>query len=63
MDQNEPDMEDCTVNSVRGWFNSLVLFGIIGYILKKNGIQGKMIEQGFPVIMFGCAENSETGIY
>ena len=56
-------MEDCTVNSVRGWFNSLVLFGIIGYILKKNGIQGKMIEQGFPVIMFGCAENSETGIY
>ena len=42
VDQNEPSMEACTVNSSMNWFNCLVQFGIIVYVAKKDKIKGKI---------------------
>ena len=63
MDQNEPDMEAWTENSVRDRFNCLLEYVIIGYITKKDKIKGKMIVQGFITIMVGYAANLATGTY
>ena len=42
VDQNEPSMEACTVNSSMNWFNCLVQFGRIGNVLKKIRSKSKL---------------------
>ena len=60
VDQNEPDMEYWTGNSVENWFNRLMKFERIGYVAKKGKIKGKITEQEFPAIMVVYVENSAT---
>ena len=56
-------MEAWTGNNVMNWFNCLLQFGRIGYVVKKDNIKNKMSEQGFTEIMVGYAANSPTGTY
>ena len=61
--RSEPALQVWTGEKVLKYYKTLIEFGRIAIVNKRNKFSGKMIEKGFPAIMVGYAPNHGTGTY